>query len=166
MVPSLDSDTLLDLTLLERISPPGAHDEAVLGRTPVPGRRSNTTISIARPPVVLAPNRADGAPPPPVGLRSVQPAAARGHAPRIAVPLDLVTTLCFVASAALGLGGVVVAAMALAAWQGWVPAAAAALFGFGGLLLAVGAGAMFLAAVSRYSATRYDSKKSVVARAR
>lgn len=106
-------------------------------------------------------------------VRIVPPSASRAAAVQRVPPLpaadsdDLLVPLCFAGSAGLAFSGIFVAAMALATWREWLPGPAAALFGLGGLLLALGAAALFAAMATRYSAaTRYRSKKSVVARAR
>jgi hypothetical protein len=96
---------------------------------------------------------------------------ARDEAPRVEAPArtspQLVAVLLFAAAFGASFSLVVIAAMAVAVWQGWLPALAGALFGLGGLLLAGGAATMWVASRLGQSApTRYASKNSVVARAR
>lgn len=142
-------------------------------RHPVLDTQLDLTLIEVRPPRIQ--QRLAPAPPPPPRLASLTPAIPRAELPaparaaRSAPPEapDVVAVLCLAGAAGLGFSGVVVASMALAAWHAWIPAPAAALFGLGGLLLGTGASACFATLRLRQSgATRYRSRKTVVARER
>lgn len=143
---------------------------------PVLDTQLDLTLIEVRPPRIQ--QRVVAVPPPPPRVASVLPAAPRAELPAVgrrgreprpaaAEPPDVVAVLCLAGAAGLGFSGVVVASMALAAWQQWLPAPAAALFGLGGLLLGTGASACFATLRLRQSgATRYRSRNTVVARDR